>query len=185
MNDFFGSGKTVDDLEALLEAPRPEMKPAPPKLVMKANRTPTMDQPLALFDVVACAGTSIPFDVTHSEGTNKRGNVVQYDPPRLVEKERQCIVDSTGKLYVDDSPAPLDDLPFRIMLDEPIQDSQEWSPQGATDYWRKKLRPDGARLFAHLVLCVDEILDFDRSWGTQAEMCSYVACWALSTWLMP
>ncbi len=185
VDDYFASGKTLTDLQGLIEAPRPEPLPAAPKLVMKAHRAPTMDKPLALFNGVAYAATHIPFEVTRTEGRDKRGNVVKFDPPKVVEEERLCIVSSTGKLHVDDNPAPLDDLPFRIALDEPMQDSQQWSPQGVTDYCAKKSRPDGARLFDDLVLCVHEFLDFDRSFGTQAEMCSYVACWALSTWFMP
>ncbi len=186
VDDYLASGKTVDDLRLLVSAPRPEPQPAAPKLVMKAQRKPTMEQPLALLDGVAYVATDIPFEVTHTEGRDKKGNVVKFEPPKVVEEDRLCVISNSGELFADGiQDKTLDDLSFKLVLDEPVQYSQQWSPQGVTNYCHDKIRPDGAKLFDRLVLCVDDFLDFDKSFGTQAELCSYVACWALSTWFMP
>jgi hypothetical protein len=96
-----------------------------------------MDQPLALFNGVAYAATHIPFDLTRTEGRDKRGNVVKFDPPKVVEEERLCIIDSAGNLFADATSKGLDSLKFRIVLEEPMQDIQQWSPQGVTDYWKR------------------------------------------------
>jgi hypothetical protein len=185
VDDYFATGKSLADLKGLIEAPRPEPKPAPPKMKMKAARTPIMSQPLMLLDGTAYAASNIPFDVTHTEYVDKSGNIIKYEQPQQVEEDRLCIIDSQGNFYADDTDRPLDSLPFTIALDEPMQDKQQWSPIGVTNYAKTKIRSSGARIFNQIVNAVDHFIDFDRSIGNQAEMCSYVACWALSTWFMP
>jgi hypothetical protein len=64
-----------------------------------------------------------------------------------------------------------------------IPDSRLWSTMGVVAY-RAGRRPEPKELFGKLTDAIDRFIDFDQSLAEQAEMCEFMACVILSTWML-
>ena len=81
VDDFFAAGHTAADLEALVEAPRPQPQPAAPTVELLDTEPGTIRRPLTLLNGHAYAATWLHVRVTQTETTNKAGEIIRLNPP--------------------------------------------------------------------------------------------------------
>lgn len=173
---------TVADLEALIDAPRPQPQPAPPTLELLDSPPLTIRRPLSLVEGRAYAAIWPHVRVTVRESVDKSGQLIKHDPPIVRDEQRLMIVRDDGAIFGDSS-VPLSRLGFVVHLNEVPPAEKLWSTPGVKRF-NSRERPDPADMFRHIVDVVDCFIDFDRSTASQAEMCEFIACYILSTWFL-
>jgi Domain of unknown function (DUF3854) len=184
VDDFIMKGKhTLADLEALIEAPRPQPQPAPDLVRLLRTAPLSLRKPLALLNGKAYAAIWPYVEVTHTEGLDKQGKVVRLPQPQVSIEQRSLIVQEDGRLFGEGGDAPVSTLGLAVHLPEIPQQEQLWSVDGLEAY-RQGYRPDPRTVYQQVCAVVDRFLDFDRSLVNQQTMCEMVACYILSTWLL-
>ena len=83
VDDYLVAGHTLQDLEDLLENPRPQPQPAPPHITLLDSAPATIRRPLALIDGRTYAAMWPHAQVTTTEATDKAGNIVKLVPPAV------------------------------------------------------------------------------------------------------
>jgi hypothetical protein len=79
---------------------------------------------------------------------------------------------------------PLHELGLEVRLQAGVvPDSRLWSTRGVVTY-RAGHRPEPKELFGKLTDVITRFIDFDQSLAGQAEMCEFIACMILSTWML-
>jgi hypothetical protein len=183
VDEYLASGKTLSDLEALLEAPHPQPKPAPLKVELLDNPPLTMRRPLALIAGRAYAATWLYVKETKTEGTDKAGNVVKLNPPEVTTSQRLFIVRDDGRVFGPGGDEPLNALDLTVSLPEIPRQDRLFSTRAVNAY-RTGTRPDPTGVFKQIVTSVDRFLDFDCSLASQQTMCELIACYTLATWFL-
>ena len=183
VDDWLAQGHTLQELEALVQAPRP----APvltPALVKLLDHPPlTMSRPLSLLEGRAYAAAWIYAEVTQKDGLDKRGELVRYDPPRTTTARQLFILRNDGQVFGDYGDHPLSELNLQVSLSEIPPDEQIWSSLGFQAYVAGE-RPQPRDVFERIVAVVDYFIDFDHSLAGQRVMAELVACYILSTWFL-
>lgn len=184
VDDYLASGHSIDDLLALLEAPRPIPQPAAPIVELLDKAPSALRRPLALIDARAYAAVWPYARVTQREGVDKAGNIVKYDPPRVKTERRLFIVRDDGKIFGDDPGCEaMTSLGLEIYLPEVPPDEKLWSVGGFQAY-RNGKRPDPTDVFSRLSNVVDQFIDFDKSFADQKTMCELIGCYIYATWFL-
>ena len=162
----------------------PEPQPAPPLIELLAAPPPVMRRPLALVAGRAYAAAWLPVRITTTEGRDKAGNLVQYDPPIVKTSTRRFVIRDDGLLFGDGGDAPIDALDIDVLLPERPRLSHTWSTEGMQAYCADQ-RPDPAAVLNRVADVVSRFVDFDRSLANQRTMAEMVACYVLATWFLP
>lgn len=183
VDDYLADGHTIDDLLALVEAPRPVPQPAAPIVELLDAPPLAIRRPLALVDGQAYAAAWLYVKITKTEGLDKEGNIIKHNPPIIETDHRLFILDSTGKVYGPSGDAPLETLGIEVNLPEIPLSDRLMSAQ-AVKFYRAGKRPNPAIVFNSLVDVIGRFIDFDRSLGDQQTMAEMVACYTLATWFL-
>jgi hypothetical protein len=183
VDDWLAAGHSVDELEALIEAPRPEPKAAAPWVELLDAAPLIIRRPLALLDGHAYAAAWLYVQVTVTETVNKKGEVVKIDPPEVTKEQRLFIVRDDGTVFGAGGNEDIDALGLDVKLPEIPQPDKTWSKAGVVAY-RSGQRPAPADIFSRVADVVDRFIDFDRSLGSQRTMAELVACYILATYFL-
>jgi Domain of unknown function (DUF3854) len=181
--DDFLLTATVQELEALIEGPRPQITAAAPMVELLTNAPMTIRRPLTVLDNYAYAAIWPYVRVTKTEDVDGDGNVIKLAQPETVEEKRMLIVRSDGVIYGEGGFESMDKLGATVNLLEIPPDDRLWSTPAVIAY-RKGERPDAADIFKRIADIVDRFMDFDRSFADQRTMAEMVACYILATWFL-
>ncbi|HAW50771.1 MAG TPA: hypothetical protein DCX54_00345, partial [Flavobacteriales bacterium] len=91
VDDWLAAGHAVEELEKLVDAPRPIPKPADPIVELLDAPPIIISKPLSFFKSHAYAATWLYTQTTQKETLNKNGEIVRHDPP-LVNNERNLFI---------------------------------------------------------------------------------------------
>jgi hypothetical protein len=183
VDDWLAAGHTVEELEALVGGPRPQPQPAPPIVELLDAPPPAMRRPLTLVDERAYAAVWLPVRVTRTEGLDRKGNIIQYNPPEVEEEIRLFVIRDDGTIFGDDGDKPMADLGLEVVLPEMPRPSRTWSSPGVKAY-RSGRRPNPVDVFKRIAAIADRYIDFARSLADQPTMAELVACYSLTTWFL-
>jgi hypothetical protein len=182
--DDFLREHTVAELEALVDAPRPEIQPAAPIVELMDAPPLAMRRPLALVDNKSYAAAWPYVRITRTETKDqKTGHIIKHDPPLVEQEQRLIIVRSDGVTFGDGGQFPLSELGFSVVLPEIPPQEKLWRSQSITAYVQKQ-RPEASNVFQRIVDVVDKFIDFDKSTASQQEMCEFIACYIMASWFM-
>jgi hypothetical protein len=173
---------TVDELEALVDAPRPKAKPAPPVIELLDCAPLMLRRPLSLMDSRAYVAIWPHVQRTVTESIDKNENIVRYDPPLVTNERQLCILRSDGTIF-GSGVHDLSELNFDIQLSEMPPDDKLWSVAGVKAFLSGQ-RPEPSDVFRQVADVVDRFIDFDRSLAEQRTMAEMVACYILATWFL-
>jgi len=173
---------TVDELEALVNAPRPQPKPAQPIIELLDNAPPALRRPLALVGQYAYATIWPHVKATVTETADKDGNIVKHDPPLVTHERRLCVVRNDGVVFGGGTYDILE-LGLDLHLSEIPPDEKLWSAPGVKSFVSGQ-RPRPGEVFGQVADIVDRFIDFDRSLAGQRTMAEMVACYILATWFL-
>ena len=175
---------TIQDLEGLVEAPRPQPEPAKPVIELLPEPPNVLSRLLAWIDGYAYAATWLSLKITKTELRNGQGEIVHLKEPYVVHERRLFVMRDDGVLFgeaVDPKVKPLEELGIGIAsMDEPPH-RLFWNANGVKAYLHRK-RPKPAAVFDRIVKVYDHFLDFSRSLDEQIQMCRLSACVSLMTW---
>src|SRR5262249_23014168 len=118
VDDYLASGKTLSDLEALIEGPRPQPKAAADSVELLDTAPVVMYRPLALIDGHAYAATWVHVKRTRTEKLNKDGSVLKLNPPEVTTRLQCFVTDSAGVIYGDGGDKPMSELDIDVHLPE-------------------------------------------------------------------
>jgi len=185
VDDYLASGHSMDDLGALLEAPRPLPQAAAPTVELLDSAPPTIRRPLALNAAHGYAATWLFAKITKTEGRNRNDEIVRYEPPIVTNERRLFIVRDDGTIFGDGVGCKrLESLGIDIHLPEMPPDDKLWSAAGVKAYLGGK-RPNPCEVFTRVSAVVNQFIDFDRSVAAQETMVDLIACYVLATWFLP
>lgn len=184
VDDYLANGHTAQDLEALVEAPRPTPRAAAPTVVLLDEPPPVMRRPLALIEGRAYAATGLFCRVTTREELTKTGEILSINPPKVTNQRRLFVLRDDGRVFGAGGDAPLEELGFEVQLPD-LPRSAATMSTGALKAYREGYRPDAAALVQRLASVYDRFIDFDRSLSSQEDMCRLAACLSLSTYFLP
>lgn len=173
---------TVDELEALVDAPRPKAQPAPPVIELLDNAPLTLRRPLSLVGSRAYAAIWPHVKATVTESTDKDGNIIRHDPPLVTHERRLCVLRSDGAIFGSGA-RDLSELGLDIQLSEIPPDEKLWSVTGVKAFLSGR-RPEPADVFSQVADVVDRFIDFDRSLAEQRTMAEMVASYIVATWFL-
>jgi len=182
VDDWLAAGHTLEELEALVEAPRPVPQPSAPLIELLDEAPMTMRRPLCLLGGRAYAATWLHVRITRTETVDREGRIIRHDPP-LVTTEQRLFVIHDGRVFGDGGDAPLSELKINVHLDEVPPAETIWSAKGVMAY-RAGKRPNPVDVFTRVKGVVSRFIDFDRSLAGQDVMSEMVACYVLSTWFL-
>lgn len=181
--DDYLIGHGVEELESLIEAPRPIAQPAPPKVELLDAAPAKLHKPLALIGDEAFAVIWPHVQITVTETFDNEGNIIKYDDPKTITSQRLFIIRSDGVIFGEGASEPIEKLGIDVCLTEiPPQDRLSSTP-GVKAY-RQGVRPVAPEVFNRIVAVVDRFIDFDRSLASQQTMSELVACYILATWFL-
>jgi rubredoxin len=174
---------SVEELEALIDAPRPVQQPEPPKVELLDTAPAKLRKPLALIENKAYAAIWPHVQITVTETSDKDGNIVKYDEPKKITSQQLFIVRSDGVIFGEGVSEPMEKLGIEVCLTESPQEDRLWSTPGVKSY-RQGERPAAPQVFSRIVAVVDPFIDFDHSLASQQTMAELVACYILATWFL-
>lgn len=183
VDDYLAAGHTLQDLEALVQAPRPAPQAAPDVIELLDAAPDTMRRPLALLGGRCYAATWLYAKVTRRETLTSKGEVIRHNPPIEIKEQRLFVVRDDGAIFGDGGHKSLGELGVDVHLPEIPPSDRTWSTAGVRAYAAGN-RPDPAGVFGRLVDVVDRFIDFDRSLADQRTMSELVGCYILSTWFL-
>jgi Domain of unknown function (DUF3854) len=177
---------TIEDLQGLAEQPRPQPKAAPTTMKILDEMPAELSRPLALIGDHSYAATWLPVETTMTEYTNKEGNIVVFDPPRVSVSRDLFVMRDDGALFGKQEDPQLhqfSELHLTIKLPEIPMEAKLWSPKGIKHYLAGQ-RPEPKDVFTRLCATISRFIDFSRSLAPQETMSEMVACYILSTWFL-
>jgi len=187
VDDFLAAGHSLDELNALVEAPRPAPQAAPDQFTLLDTAPPTISRPLALIAGRAYAATWLYGERRRTEYQSKNGEVLRISP-KITSERRRFILRDDGAIFGDDDIQARDVLPLStlgVSLHLPDMPPPEklWSKPGVSAYMAG-YRPDPADVFKRVKDVVSRFMDFDLSLSDQDQMAALIACYVLHTWLL-
>jgi hypothetical protein len=187
VDDWFASGHSLKDLEALAELPRPVPQAAQPTIKLLDEPSPIITRPLCLVGKYAYAATWLPVRMTRREVLDKEGNLLIHNPPLVEEKLSLFIIRNDGQVFGEISDGQstrlLGELGLTTNFHEIVPVEKRWSTRGVRTYIEGQ-RPNLVDVFLKVVGVVNRFLDFDRSLGDQQSMAELIACFVLATYLL-
>ncbi|MCA9942034.1 MAG: DUF3854 domain-containing protein [Anaerolineales bacterium] len=189
VDDWFVANpdKTLNDLKALAEGPRPEIKAAPPTIELLDEAPAMMTRPLALIDKHTYLATWVYVKATTREKEIK-GEVITLAEPIEDVKQQLVILREDGVIFTegagDKSYRPIQETGIIFKLPEIPQQDKLLSSISLKEYAEGK-RPDPVDVFHRVTAVVNTFIDFDRSLASQQVMTELIACFILATWFLP
>lgn len=183
VDDFFAQGHTLADLEALAEAPRPAPTAAPPRVELLDDSPPSIRRPLCIVGNRAYAAVWPYCKVTQTEGIDRNGRVVTFNPPLVKTAQRLLIVRDDGVIFGDGGDLPMSEVAAEVVLPEIPPNDKLWRAAAIKRY-KQGYRPDPAGVFGRVVDVIDRFIDFSRSLADQHTVCEMVASYILATWFL-
>jgi len=182
VDDWLAEGHTLEELEDLVEGPRPEIKVAPPVVELLDSAPLTIRRPLCLVNGKAYAAIW-PYVLTRITQKLMGGQVVQLKEPEEIREQSLHIVRNDGALF-GPFERPLSTLGVEVALPEPppARDSL-WSTPGIKAFITG-YRPDPKDIFDRVKSVIARFIDFDRSLADQETMSQMLACFVISTWFL-
>ncbi len=174
---------TVEELETLVDAPRPQAQPAPPVIELLEDEPLILRRPLTLIEGRAYAATWLYVKRTETESQDKAGNIVKLNPPVESMARRLFIVRDDGLIFGDGGSRRMDELGLETRLNEIPAVERLWSARAVKAY-KTGQRPQPAEVFNRIVECVSRFIDFNKSLADQQTMAEMVACYILATWFL-
>lgn len=182
VDDWLADGHTAEELEDLVEAPRPQLRVAPPVIELLDEAPLTIRRPLSLIKGKAYAAIW-PYTLTRITQKLMGGQVVQLQDPQEIKEQKLHIVCSEGSIY---GPVEkqMSSLGVDVVLPEPppAKDSL-WSTPGIKAFVKGD-RPDPKDVFCRVKSVIARFIDFDRSIASQDTMAEMLACFAIATWFL-
>lgn len=183
VDDWLAEGHTAEELEELVEGPRPTLKIAPPVVELLDNAPSSISRPLCLVDGVAYAATW-PFVKTVHTQKLVGSQVIQLKEPEEIKEQALHIVRGDGAIFGPASTRPLSSLDVDVTLIEPPTAKETlWSTPGMKRF-EQGYRPDSLDVFERVKSVIARFIDFDRSIADQETMSETLACFAISTWFL-
>jgi hypothetical protein len=183
VDDYLVAGHTLQDLEGLIEAPRPQPQPAPSQIELLEAAPAMIRRPLALIHGHMYAAIWPYVKVTRTEALDKQGNVIRLAVPAVTTEQRLSLVRDDGVVFGDGMDKPLPDLGIDVLLSEIPPQDKLWTVPSIQAY-RAGTRPDPAQVYQDVHGVIDRFIDFDRSLADQSIMCDLVTCYVLATWFL-
>ncbi len=183
VDDWLADGHNIEELESLIEAPRPAPQAAPPTVSLLDASPLTLSRPLALLDGRAYAASWLHVKVTTTESLARDGTIIKHDPPLVTTEQRLFVVRDDGYIFGDGGDKPMSDLGMNVHLPEMPPPSKLWSASGIMAN-RSGQRPKPAEVFQRIVDIINQFIDFDKSLASQITMAMMVACYILATWFL-
>lgn len=184
VDDYLASGHNIDDLLALLEAPRPLPQPAAPMVELLDIAPAALRRPLAMINGRAYAAIWPHVQITRTEKVQKDGTIVRLDPPTVKSERRLFVVCDDGKIFGDANGCEsFAALGIEVCLPEIPCNDKLWSTVGFKSY-RAGKRPDACDVFTRIGAIINRFIDFDHSLASQETMCEMMGCYILSTWFL-
>lgn len=180
--DDFLLTHSVEELEALVDAPRPKAQPAPPVIELLDYAPPALRRPLALVNGKSYAAIWPHVKQTKTETVDKDGNIVRHDPPLVTNERRLCVLRGDGAIF-GSGIREVSELGLDVQLTEIPPDEKLWSSPGVKAFARGE-KPTPGVVFGRIVDVIDRFIDFDRSLADQRTMAEMVACYILATWFL-
>jgi hypothetical protein len=181
---------TLEELEGLIEGPRPKIKCADPLVELLDEEPLMIRRPLSLINGQGYAAIWPNVRVTVTEVVDEQGNVVKFDRPTVVVKKVLCLVRDDGAIFspeVDGRRLPgtesIEEMDVSVTLPEIPPPDRLWSMPALKNF-RAGYRPDPVTVFNQIADVIDRLIDFDRSFADQRTMSETVACFVLSTWFL-
>jgi hypothetical protein len=175
---------TVEELEALIDAPRPEAQPAPPIIELMDAPPTLLRRPVALLDGKAYVAAWPFVKITRSETKDpKTGHIIKHNPPLIEQEQRLIVIRSDGATFGEGGKYPFTDLGFGVALPEIPPQEKLWRSLAIRAYVQGQ-RPDPKVVFERVRDVVDRFIDFDKSIACQVEMCEFIACYIIASWFL-
>ncbi|MDA8216195.1 MAG: DUF3854 domain-containing protein, partial [Dehalococcoidales bacterium] len=176
---------TVNELQALVQAPPPEPQVAAPTVELLAEAPLTLNRPLALVAGRAYAAIWPYVRTTTTEYLDtKTGHVSRLSTPDVRTERRLLVVREDGQVFGDGGDKPMADLGLEVGLADVPREARLWRVPSVNAY-RGGQRPDVPAVFGALCSVYDRYLDFSRSLADQRAMARLSACASLQTWFAP
>ena len=172
----------VEELEALVDGPRPKAQPAPPVVELLDYAPPSLRRPLALIGGRSYAAIWPHVKQTKTESVDKDGNIVRHDPPLVTNERRLCVLRGDGAIFGSGT-RDISELELDIQLTEIPPDEKLWSAPGVKAFAGGR-RPVAGEVFGQIVDVVDRFIDFDRSLADQRTMAEMIGCYIMGTWFL-
>ena len=99
VDDYLVAGHTLQDLEALIEAPRLKPEPAKPVIELLPAPPKTLSRLLAWIDGHAYAATWLPLKITITEYVNRQGEIERVTQPQPQYEQRLFVMRDDGVLF--------------------------------------------------------------------------------------
>ncbi len=183
VDDYLATGHTIEELEALIEAPRPAPQPAKPIIKLLEEPPKIMRRPLCIINDRAYLATWLWAEVTVTESVNNKGEIIKYQPPIVKKELRLFVIRDDGEIFDDGCNSSMEKLGFDVHLPEIPPCDQLLSVNGAKSY-KRGYRPNPLEIFNKIIDTIDNFIDFDRSLADQRTMCEMVACYILGTYFL-
>jgi hypothetical protein len=183
VDDWLAAGHTVEELEKLVESPRPAPKVAEPIVELLDSAPTNISKPLSLLNDHAYVATWVYAKTTQTETLNRSGEIIRHDPPIMTTERVIIIIRDDGKVFGGGRNQSLEELGLEIHLSEVPPPGKLWASQAVKNYSAGN-RPSPIEVFTHITNVVGHFIDFDRSLADQRTMSETVACYILSTWLL-
>jgi hypothetical protein len=181
VDDFFRD-HTLQDLENLVNAPRPIAQPAPATIELLDEAPDVMRRPMQIIKGRAYAATWLHVKrVVRETLDQKTGDIIKHDPPIETKTRQLFIMRDDGKMFGDGAECSLSEIGFDVCLPEELPDKNVMSKKAVESY-RANQRPDPIQTFIQIRNVFDRFLDFNRSLADQTTMCELSACFVLATW---
>ncbi|MEJ7578659.1 MAG: DUF3854 domain-containing protein [Pyrinomonadaceae bacterium] len=181
--DDFLLTHTVEDLEALIDAPRPKATAAAPQVELLDEPPLVCKRPLGIVGEHAYAAIYPYVRVTRTESTDKDGNILKHNPPLVETERRLMLVRDDGVIFGEGGSQPIADLGFDVALGEAPVTDRLWSTPGVKAF-RAGNRPKPGDVFNRVTDIIDRFISFKDSLADQHTMSEMVACYTLSTWFL-
>jgi hypothetical protein len=183
VDDYLAAGHTLQDLEALIQAPRPAPQAAPDVIELLDVAPKTIRRPLALIDKRGFAATWLHAKVTKKETLSPKGDIIRHNPPIEIKEQRLFAIRDDGLIFGDGGHKALEELGIEVHLPEIPPGDKLWSTAGVKAY-AAGTHPQHAEVFNRVVDTVDRFIDFDRSLADQRTMAEMVGCYILATYFL-
>lgn len=178
---------TVEDLEGLIEAPRPKIKAAAPTVELLEDEPLSMRRPICLLNGRAYVAIWPMVRVTVTETMDKEGNIIKLETPDSI-RERRCLVMRDDGMIFNTNPEQ-DDTGFEtptdiiFKLNTIPEEKHLWSTR-AIKAFREGKRPDPNNVFTRIIQIIDYYIDFDKSLADQHTMAEMLSCYIIATWFL-
>jgi hypothetical protein len=143
---------TIEDLEGLVDAPRPQPQPAAPVVRLLDGAPQRLTRPLMFVDGHAYGMTWLWTETVTTEKRGKDGEVQRLPEPQVTQERRLFIVRDDGQIFSEVTDAkvmPLHEIGLAVQMPDPPRDDLLWRT-GSVKAYCHGARPDVKTSFTGL-----------------------------------